>query len=177
MLLGVPNLIVAGHAPLTHGGDDLQIGRQRLDRHVEADLVIALAGTAMGDVAGALLVRVVDQDLGDQRASQRGRERVHVLVQRASLERRNGEVAHERFFGIRDERLDRTGTQRLLPNDLEILLVAHVDGDRDHVEVVLLVDPADRDRGVEAARIRENPGHAATRIAQRRDFPSGNPFH
>src|SRR5439155_16571419 len=86
VLLRVPDLVVARHAPLAHGGDDLQIGRQRLDRHVEADLVVAFAGTAVGDVAGAFFARVINQHLRDQWPRQRRGKRVDVLVQRAGLE-------------------------------------------------------------------------------------------
>ena len=155
MLLRVANLVVARHAPLAHRGDDLEIGRQRLDRDVEAHLVVALAGAAVRDVAGAFLAREVDQQLGDQRPSQRRGQRVHVLVQRAGLQRRKDEIADERRFGVHDERLDRARAERFLTHDVEVAFVAHVDRERDDVEVVLLVDPADCDRGVQPARVRQ----------------------
>ena len=49
MLGGVLERLGAGHLPLADRGDDLQVGRERLEGDVEADLVVALAGAAVGD--------------------------------------------------------------------------------------------------------------------------------
>src|SRR5260370_2533629 len=47
MLCRVRYFIVARHAPLAHRGNDFQVGRERVDRDIEAHLDIALACAAM----------------------------------------------------------------------------------------------------------------------------------
>ena len=143
MLLRVADLFVARHAPLADGRDDLHVGRERLYRHIEAHLVVALAGAAMRHITGAFLARVIHQQLGDEWPRQRRGQRIDVLVQRARLERREHELTYELLFRVGNEGLDCASAQRLLPHNLEIFLVPDVDRDGDHVQVVLLVDPAD----------------------------------
>ena len=48
VLGGVFELLGARPLPLAHRGDDLQVGGERLERHVEPDLVVPLAGAAVG---------------------------------------------------------------------------------------------------------------------------------
>src|SRR5262249_45006515 len=144
VFLGVPNLFVARHAPLAHGRDDLELGRQGMDGYVEADLVVAFAGAAVGDVGGALFTRAVDQVLGDQRPGERRCQGIDLLVHGAGLQGWEGEVSNKVFARVLDEGFDGARAQGFLAHDLEVTLVADVDGEGDDVEVVLLVDPADR---------------------------------
>ena len=72
--------MVRSHSPLAHGRDDLELGVERADAGLKAHLVVALAGAAVRDVLGAVLVRDVHEVLGDQRAGQRGKQRVDALV-------------------------------------------------------------------------------------------------
>jgi len=55
--------------PLAPGGDDLDVGVQRIGRQLEADLVVALAGGAVGDCISPRLGGDLDQALGDERAA------------------------------------------------------------------------------------------------------------
>ena len=48
-------------------GEDLEVGGQGPGRHLEADLVVALAGAAVGDGVGAVLAGGGDQVLHDHR--------------------------------------------------------------------------------------------------------------
>jgi len=73
-----------------------------MDGDVEADLVVALAGAAVGDRVGALAPRHLHQQLGDERARQRGRERIRALVHRICLEVRPDEVADEPLARVDD---------------------------------------------------------------------------
>ena len=82
VLARVGDLLVAAHLPGAHRRDHLQLGRERRDRRLDADLVVALAGAAVGDRVAARLARVLDGELGDQRAAERGEERVAVAVDR-----------------------------------------------------------------------------------------------
>ena len=53
--LGVVDFLVPGlDIPLTPGGDDLHIRGKALDGQLEANLIVALAGGAMGDGVGTL---------------------------------------------------------------------------------------------------------------------------
>jgi len=76
LVLGDGNLVGFGKGdqvgaalelPLTPGRDDLDVGVQRIGRELKADLVIALAGGAMGDGISAGLGGDLDQALGDER--------------------------------------------------------------------------------------------------------------
>src|SRR5215813_346076 len=95
MLAGVLDLVLTVHAPFAHGRHDLQLRRQRGGRHVEADLVVALAGAAVSDALGALSARDLHQQGGDQGTAQGGRQRVLPLVDGARLQRRPHEVPQE----------------------------------------------------------------------------------
>ena len=51
---GVEDRVLARHAPAPHRRDHLEVGGQRPGRHLEAHLVVALAGAAVGDGVGAV---------------------------------------------------------------------------------------------------------------------------
>ena len=53
VLARVGDLLLAAHRPLAHRRDHLQLGRERRDRAVDPDLVVALAGAAVGDRVAA----------------------------------------------------------------------------------------------------------------------------
>ena len=55
-------------------------GRQRGVRQLEAHLVVALAGGAVGDRVGAFRARDLHLGLGDERPRDRGAEQVGALV-------------------------------------------------------------------------------------------------
>ena len=55
-------------------------------RDIEPDLVVALAGAAVGDRVGALALGDLDEELRDQRPGERGGQRVGALVERVRLE-------------------------------------------------------------------------------------------
>ena len=61
--LGVVDAVLAGHAPLAHRGHDLEVGGQGPGGDLEADLVVALAGAAVGHGVGAVVAGGGDQVL------------------------------------------------------------------------------------------------------------------
>src|SRR5699024_4477801 len=67
LAFGVLDGLVAGQGEVANRGDALQLGGERGDRDLEADLVVALAGAAVGDRAGTILLGGLDQVLGDHR--------------------------------------------------------------------------------------------------------------
>src|SRR5436305_6178327 len=71
VLGGVGYFVVTRHAPFTDRSDDFQIGGQRIDRDIEANLIIAFAGTAVGNGERTFLTGDFDQQTTNQGASQR----------------------------------------------------------------------------------------------------------
>src|SRR5699024_1247188 len=152
LALGVLDGLVTGQGEVAHRGDALQLGSERGDRDLEADLVVALAGAAVGDGAGAELLRRLDQVLGDHRAGDRRDVRVGVHVQRVGLERRHAVLLGELVAGVGDVGLDGAAVQGALADHLEILsALAAVHRAGDDIGAGGVVDPADGHGGGEAA--------------------------
>src|SRR4029079_5355474 len=70
-----------GQAPVPHRREYLEVGREHARRHLEAHLVVALAGAAMADRVGAVPTSGGNEVLDDDRARQRGDEWVLALVE------------------------------------------------------------------------------------------------
>ena len=129
VLARVGDLLLAAHLPVADRRDDLQLGRQRRDRGVDAHLVVALAGAAVGDRVAARLARDVDGDLGDQRPAQGGEQRVVQAIDGIGLDRRDDEVVGELLARVDHAGVDRAQAQRLLTNDVVVLArLTQVDG-------------------------------------------------
>ena len=79
---GVVDRVLAGEAPRPHGREHVEVGRERPHRHLEAHLVVALAGAAVGDGVGAVLPGGAHEVAHDHRPRQRRHERVLALVER-----------------------------------------------------------------------------------------------
>ena len=127
-----------------------------MDGDVEADLVVALAGAAVGHGVGALALGDLDQELGDERPGERRRQRIGALVQRVGLEVRPDEIGHEAFAGV--DHVGARGAGRHGPalDAGSERAAADVDRERDDLDVELLAQPGDGDGGVESTRIRED---------------------
>ena len=86
-----------------HGAITVMSGFKRVIAELEADLVVALAGGAVGHRVGADLLGDLDLLLGDQRAGDGGAEQIQALVLRVGAEHREDVVAHELLAQILDE--------------------------------------------------------------------------
>ena len=156
VLAGEFDLLRTAHLPVADRGHHLKLGSQGCGGDVEAHLVVALAGAAVGDRRGALVAGHVDQDLGDQRSGQGGGQRVGALVHR-----RGGQAGEAELLDEEAARVDRVGGQRAgaqgaVGDRLDVLRLADVGGAGDHLVAEPLLQPADRDRGVETAGIGED---------------------
>ena len=156
VLARVLDLGVAAHLPGAHGRDHLQLGRQRGDRGLDADLVVALAGAAVGDGVAAGPACVLDRELGDQRAAERGEERVAVAVVGVGLDGRRQVVARELLARVDHVAVQRAEVHRLALDDLVVLpRLAEVDGQRDDLCLVLVLDPLEHHARVQAAAVEQ----------------------
>ena len=95
VLARVGDLLLAAHLPLADRREHLELGVERGDRAVDPDLVVALAGAAVGDRVAAGRARVLDRELCDQRPGERREQRIAAAVQRVRLDRRQDVVAGE----------------------------------------------------------------------------------
>lgn len=156
LLLAEGDRLVPGHRVVTDRGDALQVGAERGDTGLEADLVVALAGAAVGDDSGVVLVGGGDEVLDDGRPGEGGDQRVAVHVEGVGLDRREAVLLGELVLGVRDLGLDGTAGERALADDVQVLAaLADVHGNGDDLGARLLGDPADGDGGVQAARVGE----------------------
>ena len=142
--------------PLAPRRDHLDVGVEGVGGELEAHLVVALAGGAVGDGVGAGLVGDLDQALGDQRPGDRGAEQVDALVERVHAHHREDEVADELLAQVLDVDLADAQHLGLAAGRLELLALAEVGGEGHHLGAVGGLQPLEDDRGVEPAGVGEN---------------------
>ena len=145
-------------------GDDLQLGREAGGGQLEADLVVAFAGGAVGHGLGLFLRGDLDHALGDERPGDAGAQEILALVDRAGLDHREDEVARELLLQVGDVALGRAGAFGLGFQALEFLLLADVGAEGDDLGVILFLEPGEDDGGIESARISENNLHSLVQI-------------
>ncbi len=131
----------------------MQAGIGGLERELEAELVVPLAGAAVHDGLGPELDRELGDRLRDHRARERRDERVLALVERIRLDRARALLLGERGLPVDEDDVVGAGGTAALDRCLEVELLADVDEDGDDlVEAVpVLLQPADDATGVEAA--------------------------
>jgi hypothetical protein len=131
---------------------------QRIGGELEADLVVALAGRAVGDGVGAGGGGDLDEALGDQRPRDGGAEEVLPLVDGVGAEHRKDEVADELLAQVFDEDVLGLHAEELglAARRLELFALAEVGGEGDDLAAVFGLEPFEDDRGVEPAGIGED---------------------
>ena len=152
--------------PLAPRREHLDAGLERVIAELEADLVVALAGRAVGHRVGAGLARDLDLALGDQRPRDRRAEQVLAFIDRVGAKHGKNEIAHEFLTQIVDVDLLHAGRLRLRPRRLQLLALADVGGEGDDLAAIHILQPVQDDRGVEAAGIGEDDFHVS-RCARR----------
>jgi hypothetical protein len=119
----------------------------------------------VGDRATAVLAGRGDQVLDDERTADRGHQRVAVHVERIALDGRQAVLLRELIASVDDDRLDGAAVHGALADDLHVLAaLPEVDGHGHHLPAGLLADPADRDRGVQTAGIRQDDAFGPRRL-------------
>ena len=134
---------------LRAGASTVIDGIERADAQLEPQLVVRLAVAAVRDDGRAFHARDLDQLARDQRPAERGGERIAVLVERAGLQRGQDVLARELLAHVEDVRADRAHRERALADVGQLAPLPEIERHRDHLGVVLLGQPRDRDRRVE----------------------------
>ena len=134
-------------------GDDFEIRGESRAGELKANLVVTLAGGAVSDGGGAFLASDLDHAFSDERARDGGAEVILAFVDGASLHHREDEVAGEFGLKVVDVKLGGAGLHGLLLKALELVFLADVGAERDHLGVVLVLDPGKEDGGVEATGV------------------------
>ena len=154
---GVGEFVVQGRqVPLPHRGEDLQARILGGDGGFHADLIVALAGGAMGDTGAALLLGGADQFAPNQVTGQGGTQEATRLVNRVGLQQGESEIAQELFPAVDD--LSRGGTQfeRHFAERLQINFLTEIDGERQHLIAALMHQPVEGQARFEITVEREN---------------------
>ena len=143
--------------PLANWGDNLKLGVEGLDGSLEADLVVTLAGAAVGDVGRAKLVSDLDKLLGEQRARQGGKQRVLVLVHGVCSDGLGQELIRELVAQVEHLAIKNAQVERLLFLGIQAgLLLAHVAADANDIEILLVLEPLDTYGCIKTTGICEN---------------------
>ena len=174
--LAIGDRLLAAHTPFPGRGQHLEIGCQGANRHVEAHLVVALAGAAMGHGIRTNLAGDLHQTASDQGTRQGRGERVAAFVESVGTNRRKGEVADEGLDQVTNDRLACPGIQRLLTDGLELIPLPQIGGEGNHLlHAPLVFEIRNTDAGIHTTGIRQHsllgPAHQRSPCAQSTDSP------
>ena len=152
VLLGVVQQALSGpEVPLPPRGDDPDVGPQGVGPQLEPNLVVALARGSVTDGIGPGRVCDFDQPLGDQWPGDRRAQQVFALVQGVGPEHREHEVPDELLPEVLDIDLGHAHSLGLGPCRFKFLALTQIGGEGHDLAVVLLLQPSEDDRGVQAA--------------------------
>ena len=168
---GVLDRVRPGHPPCAHRRHHLEVGGQGTGGHLEAHLVVALAGAAVGHGVGPAAAGDVDQVAHDDGTRQSGHEGVSLLVEGVGAQGRADEVAGELVAAVDDHRVARAGGDGTGLQRFPVAVLAEVARHRDHLDAELLDHPAHGDGRVETAAVGQDDslGHGTPlRLAERR---------
>jgi hypothetical protein len=126
---------------------------QRVGAKLEAYLVIALAGGAMGDGIRTGLVGNLDQALGDQWTGNGSTQQVLPLIHGVGAEHGEHEVAHELLAQVVDVDLLDTHGLGLGTGGLHLFSLADIGSEGHHLAVIGVLQPAGDHRGIQSSGI------------------------
>ena len=154
LFLGEGDGLVAGQGEVADRGDALQVRAEGLDADLEADLVVALAGAAVGHGGGAEFAGGLDQVLDDHRAGDRGDQRVVALVEGVGLQRGHAVLVGELVARVGHVGLDGAAAQGALADRLQrFAALSDVDRHGDDLGAGGFADPADGYGSIQATGV------------------------
>ncbi len=160
MLFRVLDGVVACQFPLPHRGDNLKEGVQRHDRNVKANLVVALAGRAVGNSVRPLFFRDSNHPLGDQRPGDGSAYRILAFVQCVRLYRGKNVILDELLPGVNAVSLYRADFLCLFLYRLQVFLtLPDLKRQGYDLGIIFFLEPLYRNAGVKTARICKHDFH------------------
>ena len=143
--------------PLANRGDNLKLGVEGLDGSLKTNLVVTLAGAAVGDVGRAKLVSDLDKLLGEQRTGKSGEQRILVLVHGVCGDGLGQELIGELVAQVEHLTIQNAQVEGLLLLGIQAgLLLAHIAADANDIEILLVLEPLDTYRCIKTTGICEN---------------------
>src|SRR4029077_7804003 len=142
--------------PLAPRRHDFQFGSERLVSHLEADLVVALAGTSVADGRGSFAQRVFTLWVRDHGPRERRAEQIFTLVHRARFQRPPNVAGQELFAQIFDDYLAGSSLVGLVHDGLDVFSLTYVGDHGDHFVGIVFLEPRNDDRGIEPTGVGEN---------------------
>ena len=163
---GVVDLFISRlDLPLSPRRDDRHAGGKILNAELKADLIVTLAGAAVGNCVRAFGERDLGQLLGDDGSCKRRAEQVFFVLC-AHHDRRHDDIVAHLVREVGHDQLARAGLDGLFLETFELVALPHVGGNgNDFRIVVVFLQPGNNDRCIQTAGIGEN------------DFLDGFLFH
>ena len=158
MGVGIGDLVgTALQVPLANRGDNLELGVEGLDGGLKTNLVVTLAGAAVGDVGRAKLVSDLDELLGEQRARKSREQRILVLVHGVCGDGLSQELIRELVAQVEHLAIENAQVECLLLLGIQSgLFLAHVAADTNDIEILLVLEPLDTYGCIKTTGICEN---------------------
>ena len=156
--VGIGDLVgTALQVPLANRGDNLELGVEGLDGSLKTDLVVTLAGAAVGDVGRVKLVGDLNKLLGKQRTGKSGEQRVLVLVHGVCGDGLGQELIGELIAQVEHLAVQNAQVEGFLLLGIQAgLLLAHVAADANDIEILLILQPLDTYGCIKTTGICEN---------------------
>ncbi|CAI8248462.1 MAG: Uncharacterised protein [SAR116 cluster bacterium] len=129
---------------------------QRIIGQLETHLVIAFAGGTMRHRVRADGARDFNLALGNQRPGDRCTKKIDAFIEGIGAEHREHIVAHKFFAQIFNKDLFDAQHFCLGPRRFNFFTLADIGGESDNLCIILVLQPAQNDRGIEPARIGKN---------------------
>ena len=143
----------ARQVPLPPGHDNFEVRGQGLVGELEAHLVVALAGGAVAHRVGAGSPGHLHLGLGDQGPGDGSAQEIGPLIEGVGPEHGPDEVPDELFLEVLDIDLVGAGGPGLRRHLRQFLALAQVGGKGHHRALILLLQPLENHRGVQAAGV------------------------
>ncbi len=142
--------------PDSPGSDHFHFGSKSLDAELESHLIIAFACATMRNSIGSLSKRHLRKPLREQRPRRACAKQIFLLVRRACLDERPEIFLYKLFFLVQLDKLRCARCDGALSNSVEICFLTDIAADRDHLAVIVFLEPWNDHSGIESAGICKN---------------------